>query len=176
MKRIAFLLLTLFHTVCAGAQTHYLPLSDFKFDGVTAQYKDDTTTVYSLLCTGSPDNRERTDSLITVWLSTRPDATLRPVCSFSYNDLSAHRVTFTYCWVVSDEETEPSLNLFLVRNGCAAANTMLWAKNTTAIKPEINFYIKRNAETKVFVDKKTYKDFVRDLQKAQQQSRMNRNK
>jgi len=164
--RITLLCLFILSLASAGAQTKYLPLSDFKFHGITAQYQDDTTTVYSLLCTGLPVNSAKTDSLTSVWLASHPDATAEPVCSFSYYNNMGNRVTYTYIWLVSNTTTDPSLNIYLVKNKACSASSMLWAKSAATSQPTINHYQKMKSETKVFVSKTAYKNFVHELQKA----------
>ena len=166
MKTIILFLLFMVCFTHSKAQVRYLPLTDFSMHDVTAQYQDDTTTVYSLLCTGVPTNIIKTDSLIRTWLGSHRDATLRPVCSFSYYNSMGNRVTFTYSWIVSNEKMDPSLNVYLVRNrGCNAAS-MLWAKNPAILKPAIDYYIKKKSETKIFIDKATYKKFTYKLKTA----------
>ena len=162
------LLLLLFiqcYTFCS-AQERYLQLSDFKRSGITAQYQDDTTTTYSMLCTGIPNGKVNTDSLITVWLAAHTDATVRPVCSFSYYNNIGNWVTFTYVWIVSNLKTDPNLNIYLVRNGACSAASLLWASSSSILKPTIDHYRKMKSETKVFVDNNTYKKFTRNLKNA----------
>jgi len=164
MKTSWLILFFICSVTIAKAKERFLPLSDFKFNGITAQYQDDTTTVYSLVCNGTA--KGNTDSLIKAWLAVHPDATVRPVCSFSYYNDAGNRVTFTYVWLVSNAATDPSLNIFLIKNGSSSMGNMLWAKSPTTLQPSIDYYKKKKSETKVFIDKATYKAFVRNLQRA----------
>jgi hypothetical protein len=166
MKKVFVSAAFILTCAAATAQERFLPLKDFSFHGVTAQYQDDTTTVYSLLCTGMPKSNDKADSLIMAWRTAHPDATLRPVCSFSYYNEMGNRVTYTYSWLVSNMPVDPSLNVYLVRYGACSAVNMLWAKGPSLLQPSLDSYKRKKSETKVFIDKSTYKSFVARLQKA----------
>jgi hypothetical protein len=166
MKTKPVILLFILSFTLAKAQTHYVALSEFKFNGLYGQYRDDTTTIFSLICNDWKNKTYNADSLINHWLLTHPDATYRPVCSFSYYR-DAKRKTFTYGWIVSGEDNTNTLNLYLVRHGACPANTMLWAPARKEMSPRSDVYHDPGVETKVFINGQTYREFLKKLKAAE---------
>jgi hypothetical protein len=164
MKNTSIILLAFFCFTYAKAQTHYVPLSEYKFNGIYGQYRDDTTTVFSLVCNDWKNKTFDADSLTGVWMTEHPDASFRPVCSFSYYK-NAKRRTFTYGWILDNDDNSKTLNAYLVSHGACPAKSMLWAASRKDMQPHSDVYNSPGVETKVFVDEATYKQFVQKLKK-----------
>jgi hypothetical protein len=152
------------------AQTHFVPLADFYFDGLAAQYQKDTTTRFSLICNKINDPSFNSEALVKEWKANHPDATMQPVCSFSYYE-KALRKTFTYSWMVSNTGPDDCLNISLVRKGARSAKTMLWAEKKSTLSPCSDLHNEAGVEIKTFIDEKTYKKFVTRLKAAEDSAR-----
>lgn len=180
MKKImTFLSLFAFLTInsCIGQETkNALKISDFKFESIFGMNSQEPKNTYCLLGSGffRTPRSNNSDSLISDWLKRHPNAMVVSVSSFGPTEIKDPESKMVYCWVIDGQDT---LNNYLIRNGCFPGGTMVRPKTWDEMeKWEKELYedTDEKPNVTVFVDKKTYDDFIEQIKIAEQFARENK--
>jgi hypothetical protein len=175
MKQITtFLILFLTINSCKGQEIkNTLKISDFKFESIFGMTTKEPKSNYCLLGTGffRTPRSDNSDSLITDWIKTHPNAIVLTVSTFGPTSIEDKESKMVYCWVIENKDT---LNNYLIKNGCFPGGSMMRPKTWNEMeKWEKKSYESTDGkpEIKVFVDKKTYDTFIEQIKKAELHAR-----
>ncbi|MGV8992984.1 MAG: hypothetical protein ACOH1O_02695 [Flavobacterium sp.] len=180
MKQITTLIITLCwltFSSCNGQENKVpLKITDFEFKSIFGATKKEPKNTYCLLGTGffRAPSSANSDSLITEWIKAHPNAIVVPVSALGQVDIKDTEKTITYCWVVENKDT---LNNYLIKNGCYPGGTMMRPKTWNEMeKWEKELYedTDEKPDVKVFVDKKTYDNFIEQIKIAELFARENK--
>lgn len=173
MKQVTTLIILLcFLTLnsCYGQrEKDSLKISDFEFKSIFGMNAKDPKSNYCLLGSGffRTPRSDNSDSLINAWFKTHPDAIVVPVSSFGPLEMKDPESKMVYCWIIDMQDT---LNNYLIKNGCFPGGTMIRPKTWDEMeKWEKELYkdTYEKPEVKVYVDKKTYDNFIEQIKSAE---------
>jgi hypothetical protein len=149
-----------------------LTLKEFKFDSWFGyELNSKTETAYCLLGTGffRAPRANNTDSLISTWTNQHPDALVIPVYTSGPTMTDSKESRIIYTWVVDKSDT---LNIILVRQGCVPGGTMqrppTWKEMNK--KQRKLFYDNKKPKEQLYVDSKSYNDFLDKVAKAEKEA------
>jgi hypothetical protein len=179
MKQASTLMILFLLTInsCKGQVTkEFLKISDFEFESIFGTTSKFPEINYCLLGTGffRAPRSDNSDSLITDWIKKHPNAIVIPISSFGPVEISYPESKMVYCWVIDGQD---SLNVYLIRNGAFPGGTMMRPKTWDEMeKWEKEIYEDANEklDVKVYVDKKTYDDFIEQIKNAELYARENK--
>ena len=159
-----FFLLTF--SSCKGLATKTpLKISDIKFESIMGTTSKNTREVYCLLGSGffKTPRSDNHDSLISDWIKTHPNAIILPISSFEPLAIDDKDSKMIYCWIIDKKDT---LNNYLIRNGCFPGGTMERPKTWDEMdKREKELYQETDEKpnVEVYVNKKAYDDFIKQI-------------
>jgi len=165
---ILFSLLTI--NSCIGQETKKpFKLSDFKFESIFGMNSKEPKNTYCILGSGffRTPRSNNSDSLIIDWIKKHPDAMVISVSSFGPTEIKYPESKMIYCWVIDGKDT---LNNYLIRNGCFPGGTMIRPKTLDEMeKWEKELYedTDEKPDVKVYIDKKTYDNFIEQIKSAE---------
>jgi hypothetical protein len=177
MKQVTTLLILVFLLTlnsCNGQDTkEFFKISDFKFQSIFGTTSKEPKSIYCLLGTGffRTPRSDNSDSLITEWIKTHPNAKIVSVSSFETIDPNSKMI---YCWAIDSKDT---LNNYLIKNGCFPGGTMMRPKTWNEMgKREKELYedTDEKPDVKVHVDKITYDTFIEQIKVAELYARENK--
>ena len=179
MKKITTLLilfsLLISNSSCKGQETNRtLKISDFKFESIFGMTSKEPKNQYCLLGTGffRTPRSNNSDSLITEWIKSHPNAFVIPVSSFGPTEIEEKDSKMIYCWVIENNDT---LNNHLIKNGCFPGGTMMRPKTWSEMeKWEKELYEDEKPDVKVYVSKKIYDTFIEQIKMAELHARENK--
>jgi len=155
---------------CKGQQTkESLNISDFRFESIFGMLTKETKSTYSLLGKGflRTPRSHNSDSLIVEWIKIHPKAIVLPVSSFGPVETRVPESKMVYCWVIDGQDT---LNNYLIRNGCFPGGTMVRPKTWDEMEKwekELYEVAEEKPNVKVYVDKKSYDNFIEQIKSAE---------
>lgn len=180
MKQITTILIVSFLGTlnsCSGQEKKEpLKIADFEFKSIFGMTSKEPKNTYCLLGTGffRAPSAANSDSLIIEWIKVHPNATVVPVSSLGQVEIKDPETTMTYCWVIDNKDT---LNNYLIKNGCFPGGTMMRPKTWDEMeKWEKELYedTDEKPDVKVFIDKKTYDNFIEQIKSAELIARENK--
>ncbi|MEY5048038.1 MAG: hypothetical protein RLZZ175_1397 [Bacteroidota bacterium] len=172
---ILFILLSIKNSFGQEAKTP-LKISDFKFESIFGMNTSEPQKIYCLLGSGffRTPRSKNSDSLITDWLKGHPQAIVISISSFGPTEIKDPESKMIYCWVIDGKDT---LNNFLIKNGCFPGGTMIRPKTWDEMdKREKELYegTDEKPDVKVYVDKKTFNNFINQIKSAELYARENK--
>jgi len=180
MKQVTILVIALFFLTLNSSngqeKKEPLKITDFEFKSVFGATAKEPKNNYCLLGTGffRAPSSANSDSLITAWVKAHPKAIVVPVSSLRQVETNDPELTFTYCWVIDNKDT---LNNYLIKNGSFPGGTMMRPKTWNEMeKWEQELYedTDERPDVKVFIDKKTYDNFIEQVKSAEKFARENK--
>jgi hypothetical protein len=168
---------TIFILSCEG-QTNdseeILQVNDFEFQGWFGSKKNaQTGHMYSLLGTGffRAPSANNTDSIISTWIKTHPEAIVIPVYTFGPTETDNLNSKMTYCWLVDESDT---LNIVLVKEGAVPGGTMQRPKTWKEMSRKEKKLYDEHTYEEVHVSDKEYQFFIEKLKVAEEYARKNK--
>lgn len=173
---IVLCLLTLSKSCNGQDKKEFLKITDFKFKSIFGATTKESKKNYCLLGTGffRTPRSANSDSLITEWIKAHPNAFVVPISSIGHIKTKDSETSLIYCWVIDNKDT---LNNYLIKNGCFPGGTMMRPKTWDEMeKWEKELYEDTNEkpDIKVFIDTKTYVNFIEQIKSAELFARENK--
>lgn len=138
--------------------------------------KNEPKNVYCLLGSGffKTPRSNNSDSLIKIWLQKHTLSLVFSISSFGPLEINDKESRMIYCWIIEGQDT---LNNYLIRNGCFPGGTMIRPQTWDELdKREKDLYndLDEKPDVKVYVDKKTYDNFIEQIKNAEQFAKKNK--
>lgn len=180
MKQIVTLMLTSIQLIiisCNGQETTKpLKVADVTFNSIFGMTRTEPKSTYCLLGSGffRTPRSNNSDSLITAWIKSHPNAIIIPVTSFGPVETNDPESKMIYCWIMDGDEI---LNIYLIRNGCFPGGTMIRPKTWREMgKAEKESYenLDDKPNVKVFIEEKKYANFIDQIKSAETYARKNK--